>query len=403
MLDQDFITALIGLRDFRAVDARLEQDGTVIIEAELRWVAALCPQCGCPSTSVLEYIPRRCRDLSISGKRVLISFEQRRFRCAGCCRSFVERLASSCSPGAHYTKRYEEWVVRQVRQSTVQDVAMAESLAWETVQNILHRVSARAGLLEKPEVVRWLAFDEMSLKQGDNQYALIISAPAAGRILAILEGRTKEQLATWLTQTWTAAQRQRVEVVTIDMWDGYFYAALEMLPQAIIVIDRFHVEKNLLEAIGKLRRQIQKRLAEPERKALKGVRWLLVSNYDELPPEQKQLLDEALERCPELALCHYLKEEFRDWYEEEEEIESAAKRLAEWEEQAGRIGSRAVNNFLKTVGNWREWILNYFIERASNGFAEGVNNALQLLKRRAYGFRNFANFRLRALLLHAFP
>ena len=90
-------------------------------------------------------------------------------------------------------------------------------------------------------------------------------------------------------------------------------------------------------------------------------------------------------------------------YEEEEEIEEAGQRLEEWTELAANVGSKAVTNFIKTVANWKPWILNYFVERATNGFAEGINNGLQLLKRKAYGFRNFANFRLRALLLHAFP
>ncbi len=370
MLDENFITAMIGLRDFQALDARIEQDGSVVIEVALKWEVALCPGCRRPTASVLEYIARRSRDLSISGRPAYLSFNQRRFRCDGCHNSFVERLEGIASPGAHYTKRYEEWVVKQVRQSTVQDVAVQEGFSWETVQRILYRVAEREGLLDQPRVVRWLAFDEIALRKGHQQYALIISAPEEKRILAVLEGRTKEHLVAWLRETWTAAQRQQVEVITIDMWDGYFSAAIENLPQAMIVIDRFHVEKNLLESMSKLRRQLQQRLPEPEKQALKGVRWLLVSNYDDLEEEQKQLLDEALEHCPELALCHYLKEEFRDWYEEEEELESADKRLAEWEEQAVSLGSRAVNNFLKTVRNWREWILNYFSERASNRCSE---------------------------------
>jgi transposase len=195
----------------------------------------------------------------------------------------------------------------------------------------------------------------------------------------------------------------RVEVVTMDMWDGYFYAVLENLPQAVIVIDRFHVEKNLLEAISKLRRSIQKKLPEAERKALKGIRWLLVRNYDELDEEKKQTLDQALDNCPELALCHYVKEEFRDFYEEDLDVKGAKKLLRKWLDLASSLGSRSLNNFIKTVNNWQEWILNYFDENLTNVFAEGLNNALQLLKRKAFGFRNFSNFRLRVLLLHELP
>ncbi|MGH9837928.1 MAG: ISL3 family transposase [Blastocatellia bacterium] len=131
------------------------------------------------------------------------------------------------------------------------------------------------------------------------------------------------------------------------------------------MIDRFHVEKNLLEAITKLRRQIQRSLPPEKQKELKGTRWLMVRNYDELDEEQKQILDAVLDHCPELALVHHLKEEFRDWYEETEEIEEAGEKLEEWTEVAASVGSIALNNFLKTVGNWKAWILNYFNETSS--------------------------------------
>lgn len=279
---------------------------------------------------------------------------------------------------------------------------MSEGLNWETIKNICFRVANRKGVFESPRVVRWIAFDEIALKKRHQQYVLVISAPEEGRVLAVLDGRTKEKLVYWLRETWTEEERREVEVVTMDMWDGYFYAALEELPNASISIDRFHVEKNLLEAVSRLRRQIQKGLPEVQKKELKGIRWLLVSNYDDLDEEKKARLDRALDRCPELALCHYVKEEFRDIFEEEQEIEEAANRLDDWLSLAQSVGSQAMNNFVQTVKNWKEWILNYFLERATNGFAEGINNSLQLLKRKAYGFRNFNNFSLRVLLLHRF-
>jgi transposase len=239
--------------------------------------------------------------------------------------------------------------------------------------------------------------------RGDNSSLVWESkfSPEEGRILAVLEGRTEEKLIQWLRETWTEEERCQCEVVTIDMWDGYFYAALEELPKACICIDRFHVEKNLLEAVSRLRRKIHKGNSSEQKKELKGVRWLLVSNYDDLDKDKKEKLDSSLDKCPELALCHYVKEEFRDIFEEEE-IEEAAKRLDDWTTLAQSVGSQAMNNFVQTVNNWKEWILNYFIEGATNGFAEGINNSLQLLKRKAYGFRNFNNFRLRVLLLHGF-
>jgi transposase len=402
MLNQEFITALLGLREFTVIDGKIEKDGSVTIEVDLRSLAAICPHCQKVCFSVLGYLRRRIRDLSICGRKVYLSYQLPRFRCKSCMGSFVERL-SAVEFGSHYTKRYEEEVAQRVKDSTVKAIARSEGLNWETVNRIVHRVGARKGLFSSPKIVRWVAFDEIALKKRHKLFSLVISSPEEGKVLDLLEGRTKKQLLEWIYKTWTLEERLQVEVVTIDMWDGYFSAALEAFPNALITIDRFHVEKNLLSAISKLRRQIQKDLPAEKKKELKGVRWLLVGNYDDLNEEQKGDLDRLLESCPELALCHYVKEEFRDWYEEEVEKEEAEKVLDEWMDVAQSLGSQAMTNFVKTLANWKEWILNYFEERATNGFAEGLNNALQLLKRRAFGFRNFANFRLRALLLHTFP
>lgn len=403
MLNSEFITALIGLREFEVIDAEIESDATAVIQTRVKWDVGICPKCKGVCHEVVESVERRTRDLSISGRRVLLSYRQRRFYCYGCESSFMEKLPSIDCVGSHYTKRYEEYVTILVRDSTIKAVAIREKLSWETIKRIVERVAVREGLFDSPEVVRWVSFDEIALKKRHKLFSLIIGSPEEGRVLDLLEGRTKEQLLKWIYKSWTKEQREQVEVVTLDMWDGYFYAAIEAFPNAILVIDRFHVEKNLLDAISKLRRQIQKQLSEEKRKELKGVRWLLVSNYDDLSEEKKKELDRALKSCPELALCHYVKEEFRDWYEEEQEVEEAEHKLEQWMKLAESLGSQAMNNFVKTLKNWKEPIVNYFEERASNGFAEGLNNALQLLKRRAFGFRNFSNFRLRALLLHAFP
>jgi transposase len=400
MLNQDFITAVLALPEFDAFDGAIQQNGSLIIEVSLLYDLALCPACKQPCSFVLAYKDRLTRDLSISGRATFLSYKQRRFRCENCKATFYERLQSIDSVGAHYTIRYEEWICQQVRQSSIKAVAIQEGLSWDGVQYILNRVAKRRRLFDKPQVVRWVAIDEIALKKGHKQYALVISAPEQGRILAVLEGRKKQDLTGWLKENWTIQQRMKVEVVTIDMWDAYFYAVLESLPSATIVIDRFHVEKNLNEAISKLRRKIQKELPREMNKEMKGARWLIVRNYDELDEDSKHRLDEILGKCPQLAVCHWVKEEFRDWYEEEYEVEVAGKKLEEWKEVANSLGSTAMSNFIKTLDNWGEWILNYFDERASNGFAEGINNALKLLKRKAYGFRNFDNFRLRVLLLH---
>src|SRR5262245_4222533 len=98
MLSEEFITAVLGLEDFYLLDGEVKEDGSVEIEVAPKWDVALCSQCQRASGSVVEYLPRWMRDLSMSGRPVYVVFEQRRFRCAYGRISFVERQASASCP-----------------------------------------------------------------------------------------------------------------------------------------------------------------------------------------------------------------------------------------------------------------------------------------------------------------
>jgi transposase len=105
------------------------KEGIAEIEVVQLWKVAMCPKCAEISSSVLAYVPRRTRDLSISGRRVYLKYQQRRFRCYKCNKSFLEEFESIQSPAAHFTCRYEKWIVAQVNQSTVESVRRAEGLS----------------------------------------------------------------------------------------------------------------------------------------------------------------------------------------------------------------------------------------------------------------------------------
>jgi transposase len=168
------------------------------------------------------------------------------------------------------------------------------------------------------------------------------------------------------------------------------------VPQATIVVDRFHVMKNLQEKLQDARRAAQRQLPKATRQELKGLRWLLVRNYDELDAEDRQKLQRAFEIWPELATLHGLKEEFRAFYERKNR-RTAIHALHMWIVKVQQTGHKALLKFLETVRRWEHQILAYFDERITNGFVEGTNNKIKLIKRRAFGFRKFENFRYRIL------
>jgi transposase len=226
--------------------------------------------------------------------------------------------------------------------------------------------------------VRAICFDEISLHRGHGKFVLVISAPELGLVLDVLADRSKETLLKWLEERgieWCAA----VQYACSDMWDAYQQAAEQRLPNARRVVDRFHIMKNLNEALTKARRAIQKDADEKTKELLKGCRWLL-------------------DASPELKRCYELKEAFRDLFNQNLTIKAAEKRLRRWIAQVKAMPFKALKSFVTTLQNWWQQILNYFDGRFNNGFAEGVNLKIKMLNRRGYGYRNFNSFRLHVLV-----
>jgi transposase len=242
-----------------------------------------------------------------------------------------------------------------------------------------------------------ICFDEITLHKGHGKFILVISAPELGLVLDVLEDRSKEKLLAWLEERgedW----RTGVEVACSDMWDAYQEAVAEKLPNARRVVDRFHVMKNLNEALTKARRTIQHEADEAMKTVLKGCRWLLVKNRENLTTEDQEKLSGMLTTSPELRTCYTLKEDFRTLFNQPLNITEAEKQLEEWVTRVEASSFKALKTFVGTLRNWWQQILNYFIGRVNNGFAEGVNLKIKMLNRRGFGYRNFKSFRLHVLV-----
>lgn len=239
--------------------------------------------------------------------------------------------------------------------------------------------------------------DEFSLKKGRGNFALVISAPEEGCVLEVLPNREREMLEKWLDSL-SVEQRQAITVVNVDMWEPYTLAIKAKLPQATIVADRFHVMKNLNHCLTQARREIQNKASAEIKAQLKGSRWVLVKNQNDLNEKERAKLQTLYQVSPELKTCHELKELFRLLFETLTNREEAKQALQIWIQQVEAMQVKAFQPFLVTLNNWFEQILNYFIESWTNAFAEGINNKIKLIKRRAFGYTNFDHFRLHILV-----
>lgn len=400
-ITEQTVSELLALPEFTVTDFELKTSPSgpeLHLYLEHRHEVAICPRCQSLCEQVHEIKARQVRDLSWGPWQVWLHFPGRRFDCPSCGKPFTESLMS-IGPWRRQTRRFERFIYQRCLNSSVQAVAQEQGLDWDSVHEIFQRQAHRVLPSANPGRVRVLGIDEIALKKRHKQYALVLSDLDRHCVLDVLESREKERLEAWLDDL-SEEERRAIKVVSMDMWAPYRLAVQAKLPHAQIVADRFHVMKQLNERLTQMRRSIQ-RQADPEtRQILKGSRWILVKNRDELTPEEEAHLQQILSACPALRTLYLLKEEFRLIFDKVRDRSQAERFLTAWRCKALQTGDPFLAKFVTTLLNWWVEILNYFDERITNGFVEGINRAIRTLICCAYGYRNFAHFALHVLARH---
>jgi transposase len=207
---------------------------------------------------------------------------------------------------------------------------------------------------------------------------------------------------TQYLEGWGREILEGIEELSIDLWNPYKRIGKTLMPPAEIVADRFHVMKQVNEELDRARKKAR-RAAEKvkdkkqKKKIVEGLtksKYVLLKNESDLTETEKKKLEEVKEVVPNLGKMHQLKEEFRIIFEESEGWVEGLFNLSDWLKDSAKY-------FPISGGTIRRWIgeiIAYFDRGTSQGIVEGINNKIKLIKRRAYGLRNFENFRIRSFL-----
>ena len=398
------LSELLGLPGMRVTRFAVEEENKeqcLHLFCEHEHDVAICPRCMTATTEIHEQKDRCVRHLDIWGMRTLVHFPQRRFDCDVCGKPFTENL-EWIDAKRRQTNAFEMHIYERVKHKTPRkQVALQGGLNEATVLDIFKRQAKHATRQADDSRVRVLGVDEISLRKGHKRYALVLSDLVRRRVIAVLPNRLKETFEQWL-ESLTEAERQAIKVVSMDMWEAYRQAVRKRLRHAQIVADRFHVMKQLNHQIDLLRRSMQRKAKkegnEALYQALKGSRWVLLKNRNALAPEQEAQLKTILAVSDELRVIYLLKEEFRTICDKITDPTRAQRFLWAWTGKALATGSRYLTRFVKTLRNWWHEFLNYFDDRVTQGFVEGINRAIRGIINRAFGFRNFDNFRLQVLV-----
>ena len=357
-----------------------------------------CSVCGSRDVGSHGHAERRFKCLPIGGKPVSVVFPIPRVACAACGAlrqveiGFADRRRS-------YTKPFERYALDLLRHMTIQDVAEHLNVSWDLIKDIQKRDLTRRFARPKLKHLRQIAIDEISIGKG-RRYLTVVLDLESGAVVFVGDGKGANALEPF----WRRVRRSgaKIEAVAIDMSAAYIEAVSTHLLEAAIVFDHFHVIKLFNEKLSDLRRDLYREATDQLHKdVLKGTRWLLLKNPDNLIPDRKEAerLQEALRLNQPLAIAYYMKEELRLLWSKDDKDE-AETFLIDWINRAMTSGIRMLMKFAKTLAAHRTGILAYYDYPISTGPLEGTNNKIKTMKRQAYGFRDLEFFKLRILAIH---
>ena len=279
---------------------------------------------------------------------------------------------------------------------TLSDVAELTLLSWDTVKTIVKTHLAKDYGKPFLKGVRYLGIDEIHVGKKGRFYTIVIDLED-GRILWAKPGRGGAALRGFWRRLRLA--KAKIRAVATDMSAAYWSAVLEHLPDAALVFDKFHIIKLMNERLDDLRRQMVREAEGPLKLRIKGTRFLLLRNPENLQKDQIPKLDEALRLNEPLLLGWYLKEELRELWNQPSRQKMAAF-LKDWCQKADQTTIGQLMKMAKTLRTHASGILAYARHPITSGKLEGINNKIKTLTKRSYGFHDENFFILNLLSLH---
>lgn len=394
-----FIAQVIKIDGFKATNYHFITENELLIELENKENIAQCPHCQKRTNKVHQSHRYRVRDIPISSCDTFLSVNRRQFRCKNCVKVFSEEI-SFVKKRKTYTKRLAEKVIREVLETDVVNTGKRNRMSASEIETILKELEEEL-LKEKPTDLKKLGIDEITHVKGGKNYAAVLVDLEKRKPIALLEKRNKEVIEEYLRGLGSEVLSQ-IEEVSMDLWKPYKSVVEELIPNAQIVADRFHVMKHINEELDKKRkeerREAEKIKNQKERKekveGIKNSKYPLLKKKEKLNEIEKEKLEEVGRVAPKLIAMYQEKEKLREIFESKITGDKAFWKILEWSESSYQYFPKSC----QTIKRWIDEIVAYFDNRTTQGAVEGINQKIKLIKRRAYGLANFENFRRRVLL-----
>ena len=398
----NFITKLLDIKDpnIKIVDV-INRDTHKEILAKLDYDAPSCPDCGNQMKKYDFQKPSKIPYLETTGMPTRILLRKRRFKCYHCSKMMVAE--TSIVKKNHQIPRIINQKIAQklIEKTSMTDIAHQLSISTSTVVRKLNDFRFKHDFSRLPETMSW---DEYAFTKG--KMSFIAQDFDNLNIITVLEGRTQTIIRNHFLR-YDRAVRCQVKIITMDMFSPYYNLAKQLFPCAKIVLDRFHIVQHLSRAMNRLRIQVMNRFDRKshEYKALKRYWKLIQQDSRKLSDKRfyrptfrshltnKEILEKLLAYSQELRE-HYELYQLLLFHFQEKQTDHFFELIEETISCVNPIFQTVFKTFLKD----KDKIMNSLELPYSNAKLEATNNLIKVIKRNAFGFRNFENFKIRILI-----
>ncbi|MCL2644475.1 MAG: ISL3 family transposase [Betaproteobacteria bacterium] len=353
-----------------------EHDYHIMVEAAD--APGSCPHCQHNNLVGFGRREQMLKDLPMHGRRVGIYIDTRRYRCRGCGKTFYE-LLPEIDEKRLMTKRLVQWMGKQAILRTFASIAEEVGCTEFTVRAVFNDYVNELEKTVRFETPKWMGIDEIHII---NKPRCVVSNIQNNTIVDMLHNRNKDTVTKYLFKL---PNRDKVQYVAMDMWVPYRDAVEAVLPNATIIIDKFHVVRMANDAMEKARKGLRAELTLNQKRGLMRDRFVLLRRERDLSDKDRLNLNGWTKNYPALGEAHRFKEGFFDIYEAGTP-EDAMRRYEAWYRDIP-VGTRPYfADLIQAFQNWMPYILNYFEHPVTNAYTESLNNLIRVMNRLGRGY-----------------
>ena len=368
---------ILNLPQYRVLRVA-QSDHDYHVTAEPVDVTSSCPHCQSDRLTSWGTRQQVFKDLPMHGKRVGIHIDTQRLRCKACGKTFSQALPV-LAENRMMTERLVKWIRQQALKRTFTSLADETGVVEGTIRNIFRDYINELEQTVSFETPKWMGIDEIHII---NKRRCVVSNVQNNTIVDMLHDRNKDTVAKYLFKM---PHRDTVQYVAMDMWTPYRDAAGAALPEATIVIDKFHVVRMANDALEKARTSLRGELTIKQKRALMHDRVVLLKRERDLNDEERLSLEGWMKRYPALGEAYRLKERFYGIYEAGTPQE-AMRRYEMWCRGISSEIRPYFEELIRAFTHWQPFILNYFEHPLTHAYTESRNSLIRVMNRLGRGY-----------------